>query len=84
VNTEGRLQSFNGVVRPFGDSRPGWKVLRVLGNLLNLPGFDQDSSEQVRDEIVSTGEGFVDGLNNSINGVPLSLPAVVGESATRG
>jgi NADH-quinone oxidoreductase subunit G len=78
VNTEGRLQSFNGVVRPLGDSRPAWKVLRVLGNLLGLPGFDQDSSEQVRDEIVPAGEGFVDGLNNSINGVPLSLPAAVG------
>jgi NADH-quinone oxidoreductase subunit G len=34
-------QSFNGVVRPFGDARPAWKVLRVLGNLLALPGFDQ-------------------------------------------
>jgi NADH-quinone oxidoreductase subunit G len=34
VNTEGRLQSFTGVVRPLGDSRPAWKVLRVLGNLL--------------------------------------------------
>jgi NADH-quinone oxidoreductase subunit G len=34
VNTEGRMQSFTGVVRPFGDARPGWKVLRVLGNLL--------------------------------------------------
>jgi NADH-quinone oxidoreductase subunit G len=39
VNTEGRAQSFNGVVRPFGDARPAWKVLRVLGNLLNLAGF---------------------------------------------
>ena len=41
VNTEGRAQSFNGVVRPFGDARPAWKVLRVLGNLLSLPGFEQ-------------------------------------------
>jgi NADH-quinone oxidoreductase subunit G len=41
VNAEGRVQSFNGVVRPLGDARPGWKVLRVLGNLLALPGFDQ-------------------------------------------
>ena len=36
VNTEGRVQSFNGVVKPRGDTRPGWKVLRVLGNVLNL------------------------------------------------
>jgi NADH-quinone oxidoreductase subunit G len=48
VNCEGRAQSFNGVVRPLGDTRPGWKVLRVLGNLLELPGFDFESSESVR------------------------------------
>ncbi|MFN9153958.1 MAG: molybdopterin-dependent oxidoreductase, partial [bacterium] len=48
VNAEGRAQSFAGVVRPLGDTRPAWKVLRVLGNLLGLPGFDQDSSDAVR------------------------------------
>jgi NADH-quinone oxidoreductase subunit G len=48
VNAEGRAQSFAGVVRPLGDTRPGWKVLRVLGNLLGLAGFDQDSSDAVR------------------------------------
>jgi NADH-quinone oxidoreductase subunit G len=47
VNAEGRLQSFHGVVRPLGQTRPGWKVLRVLGNLLGLPGFDSESSEDV-------------------------------------
>jgi NADH-quinone oxidoreductase subunit G len=66
VNAEGRVQSFNGVVRPLGDARPGWKVLRVLGNLLALPGFDYDSSEQVRNEMVPAGEGFVSGLSNSL------------------
>ncbi|MFG6457204.1 NADH-quinone oxidoreductase subunit NuoG [Roseateles sp. BYS96W] len=50
VNAEGRLQSFVGVVRPLAETRPAWKVLRVLGNLLGLPGFDQDSSEQVREQ----------------------------------
>ncbi len=48
VNAEGRLQAFNGVVAPLGETRPAWKVLRVLGNLLELPGFDFDSAEQVR------------------------------------
>jgi len=48
INLEGRLQSFNGVVKPLGDARPAWKVLRVLGNLLGLTGFDFDSIEQVR------------------------------------
>jgi NADH-quinone oxidoreductase subunit G len=47
VNCEGRVQSFNGVVRPLGETRPGWKVLRVLGNALKQSGFDFDSSEQV-------------------------------------
>jgi NADH-quinone oxidoreductase subunit G len=47
VNAEGRLQSFHAVVRPLGDTRPGWKVLRVLGNLLGLSGFDADSSQAV-------------------------------------
>jgi NADH-quinone oxidoreductase subunit G len=48
VNAEGRVQSFHGVVRPLGDTRPGWKVLRVLGNLLGLPGFTQETVEEVR------------------------------------
>jgi len=48
VNAEGRVQSFHGVVRPLGDTRPGWKVLRVLGNLLGLNAFTQESVEDVR------------------------------------
>jgi NADH-quinone oxidoreductase subunit G len=51
VNLEGRWQSFAGAVRPVGECRPGWKVLRVLGNLLNLEGFDYTTSEAVRDEL---------------------------------
>lgn len=51
VNAEGRLQSFAGVCRPLGETRPGWKVLRVLGNTLALAGFDYESSEQVRDRL---------------------------------
>jgi NADH-quinone oxidoreductase subunit G len=47
VNAEGRLQSFHAVVRPLGDTRPGWKVLRVLGNLLGLSGFDAETSQAV-------------------------------------
>ena len=51
VNAGGRWQSFAGCIRPLGQARPGWKVLRVLGNLLALKGFEYDSSEQVRDEL---------------------------------
>jgi len=50
VSTEGRAQSFSAAVKPLGETRPAWKVLRVLGNLMELPGFDYESSEQVRAE----------------------------------
>jgi NADH-quinone oxidoreductase subunit G len=53
VNIAGTWQSFGGVANPVGESRPAWKVLRVLGNLLEAPGFDYVSSEQVRDEIAA-------------------------------
>ncbi len=52
INCEGRVQSFNGTVRPAGEARPGWKVLRVLGNLLGLEGFEYETSDQVRSEAV--------------------------------
>jgi NADH-quinone oxidoreductase subunit G len=55
VNCEGRAQSFNGTVKPLGDTRPAWKVLRVLGNLLGLTGFDYDTSEAIRDEVLGKG-----------------------------
>jgi NADH-quinone oxidoreductase subunit G len=51
VNVEGRWQSVPGAARPPGEARPAWKVLRVLGNLLALHGFDYVSSEEVRDEL---------------------------------
>jgi len=47
VNAEGRVQSFHAVVKPLGETRPAWKVLRVLANLLDLPGFDFESSSDV-------------------------------------
>ena len=56
VSIEGRWQSWLGAAKLPGDSRPGWKVLRVLANLLNLKGIDYDSSEQIRDALKSCGE----------------------------
>jgi NADH-quinone oxidoreductase subunit G len=47
VNAEGRAQSFHAVVKPLGEARPAWKVLRVLGNMLGVAGFDFDSSQEV-------------------------------------
>lgn len=64
VNCEGRVQSFKGVVRPLGEARPAWKVLRVLGNLLKLDGFDYDTSEAVRDEVLATDP--ISRLDNTI------------------
>ena len=51
VNCEGRWQSFPGIASPVGEARPGWKVLRVLGNLLNADKFEYQTSEEVRDEL---------------------------------
>jgi len=51
VNVEGRWQEFRGCAQPVGESRPGWKILRVLGNLLGLAGFDYESSSDVLAEL---------------------------------
>ena len=68
VNAAGTAQSFKGTVAPIGESRPGWKVLRVLGNVLQLPGFDDESSESVRDAVLTGGiEGR---LSNQIKVAP--------------
>ncbi len=50
VNAEGVWQSFAPAINPPGDARPGWKILRVMGNLSALDGFDYMSAEEVRDE----------------------------------
>lgn len=52
VNCEGRAQSFNGTVKPLGETRPAWKVLRVLGNLLDLEGFNYETSEEIRNQVL--------------------------------
>ncbi len=73
VNTEGRVQSFQAVARPQGEARPAWKVLRVLGNLLEVAGFDYESSEQVRDEVLGANAEFVSGLDNTVKSGALNL-----------
>jgi NADH-quinone oxidoreductase subunit G len=47
VNAEGRVQGFHAAVKPLGETRPAWKVLRVLANLLGVPGFEFESSREV-------------------------------------
>jgi len=70
VNCEGRAQSFNGTVKPLGETRPAWKVLRVLGNLLGLQGFDYDNSEAIRDEAL--GKGVMDHTGRVKNAASLA------------
>lgn len=63
VNAEGRMQSFHAVVKPLGETRPAWKVLRVLANTLGLDGFAQESSQDILAQLNlqdASREGFVD------------------------
>lgn len=76
VNAEGRAQSFKGVAAPVADSRPAWKVLRVLGNLFELDGFDDETSESVRDTVL--GSHIISRLNNEVIAAPATVPAAVG------
>ncbi|HEX9451684.1 MAG TPA: NADH-quinone oxidoreductase subunit NuoG [Burkholderiales bacterium] len=68
VNTEGRVQSFQGVVKPLGETRPAWKVLRVLGTLLELTGFEYDSVEGVRADCLAAVGDMAARLDNAIQG----------------
>jgi NADH-quinone oxidoreductase subunit G len=63
ISTEGRVQGFHPAVQPLGEARPAWKVLRVLGGLLGLAGFEQDSIEQVRAEALG-GRDLAAALSN--------------------
>ncbi len=57
VNAEGRVQSFHAVVKPLGDTRPAWKVLRVLANMLDVPGMAFESSQEVLEHMHANGDG---------------------------
>ena len=62
VNLEGRVQTVQPSVKPLGDSRPAWKVLRVLGGLLGLDGFLFNAPEEVLGEALD--DGYCNRLNN--------------------
>ena len=86
VNAEGRLQSFHAVVRPLAETRPAWKVLRVLANLLSIPGFDFETSQDVLAHATHTPTGGVPSvspaeLNNAQAMLPPAATPVVGEPA---
>jgi len=85
VNAEGCVQSFHAVVKPLAETRPAWKVLRVLANLLELPGFDFESSQDVLKKISGADAGQISAhrLDNAaeqgtivLSGAAGSVPAV--------
>lgn len=78
VNAEGRLQSFVGVAKARGETRPGWKILRVLGNLLSLQGFDFDSSEQVRTAALGSSLDLANRLGNTVSAQSAAVAPVQG------
>jgi len=73
VNAEGRLQSFHAVVKPLGETRPAWKVLRVLGNLLGLPGFEFETSQDVLAAATATPVNL---SNATQAGISLAAPTI--------
>lgn len=81
VNAGVDWQTFQGAVAPPGDARPGWKVLRVLANLLGLPGFDYQDTASIRAELSAQCEGVK--LNNIPAGDLKVGPVGVGEGLIR-
>ncbi|MDM0012939.1 NADH-quinone oxidoreductase subunit NuoG [Variovorax sp. J22P168] len=65
VNAEGRVQGFHAVVKPQGEARPAWKVLRVLANLLGLPGFAFESTADVLADLDTPAQVAADRLSNA-------------------
>ncbi len=82
INCEGRAQKFNGVVKPFGATRPAWKVLRVLGSLLELPGFEADSIDDVRASMMPAQEAIDAKLANR-TAVEITAPPAAGNGIER-
>ena len=76
ISTEGRVQSFKGAVKPLGETRPAWKVLRVLGTMLGLAGFDYDTAEDVRKAALPTGDLPEAALSNKLTKNTVSTIAI--------
>jgi NADH-quinone oxidoreductase subunit G len=82
INAEGRIQSFHGVVKPLAETRPAWKVLRVLGNMLSLPGFDFETAQDVAAAALQGQAGTLsaDKLSNKTTAA-INLSAAASEPA---
>ena len=80
INAEGRVQSFHAVVKPLGETRPGWKILRVLGNLLGLSNFDFETSQEILTKAVNVPSGgLLDMSTRRVQAQTLTSPAQAGE-----
>jgi NADH-quinone oxidoreductase subunit G len=80
VNLSGTWQKFNAVVKPLGEAKPAWKVIRVLANTLGLSGFEQNTIDDVRLEMPQLAD-LTPYLNNQVNYQPklkLTLPKLTG------
>jgi NADH-quinone oxidoreductase subunit G len=77
ISTEGRVQGFHAAVRPLGEARPAWKLLRVLGTMLGLPGFGFETIEQVRESCLGKRD-IAKLLSNDISGVKSEAKAIQG------
>ena len=85
VNAEGRLQSFHAVVKPRGETRPGWKVLRVLANLLGVAGFDFETSQDVLAKATGAAAGSMAFMPESLlNNTAVSAPSSALENRSAG
>jgi len=78
VNTQGLEQSFHAVVRPLGGTRPAWKVMRVLANMLGLDGFEYETIEEVRASLHETRPALSEKLSNQSNAA-LDLSSTQGQ-----
>jgi NADH-quinone oxidoreductase subunit G len=85
VNAEGRVQSFHAVVKPPAETRPAWKVLRVLANMLGVPGFDYESAQEVLAAARGADDAqqpFVQGRLDNATSAAIDLAAPAGRPAT--
>ncbi len=83
INAEGRVQAFHAVVKPQGEARPGWKVVRVLANMLGLPGFDAESAQDVAAKLLQVNGVMSQHLDDAIlsNAVTANIDVTAADTA---
>jgi len=74
INFDGMVQSFSASVKSPGDSKPGWKIIKVMADLLELEGFDYIDSTEVRDEALQSSkiESSFDEVNAEIDEIQVT------------